>query len=287
MAHQQPQGPRHGAAPAAGVEIEDARMTIIEHLAELRVRGVYALGAAIVGAIISWIWVEELFTFLLQPLEVAAMRAGMADKLEAVNYKDIIEPFFTLMKTAMVGGIFLAIPIILYNIWAFVAPGLYKHEKRLAAPFVVLATLFFLMGAGFCYYFVMPYGFQFLLEFNKNVGQPVIMMREHYALSMKLLLAFGAVFELPVLAMFLSALGVITHRTLIKFWRYAVLAAFVFAAVLTPPDVITQLAMAVPLVILYFISIGVAYVFTTRRERAEARARAADPDQVSDAELEP
>jgi sec-independent protein translocase protein TatC len=149
-----------------------------------------------------------------------------------------------------------------------VAPGLYEHERRLALPFVLVATIFFFGGASFCYGFVMPHGFRFLMDFNEQISQPTIMMQEHYALSVKLLLAFGVVFELPVAAMFLSAMGVITHRTLIAGWRYAVLGSFIFAAMLTPPDVITQVSMAVPLVVLYGVSIGVAWIFTSRRERA-------------------
>ncbi|MEM1347087.1 MAG: twin-arginine translocase subunit TatC [Myxococcota bacterium] len=241
-------------------------MTLLEHLAELRRRVVYSFIAVAVGFGVSWTWVEDLFTFILVPLEAAAPEAGMGQ----INYKDLTEPFFTLIKTAIIAGVFLAIPVILYQIWKFVAPGLYKHERRLALPFVAIASAFFFVGASFCYYFVMPYGFEFLFKFSQGVdANPTLMMSEHYNLAIKLLLAFGIVFEMPVAAMFLSAVGVITHRTLIEYWRISVVVAFIFAAMLTPPDIGTQLAMAIPLIVLYGISIGVAYVFTTRRERRD------------------
>lgn len=242
-------------------------MSLFEHLHELRRRLIYSMIAVAGGFAVSWTWRNELFNFLLDPLRLAAPTAEMAE----IHYKDLTEPFFTLMKTSLVAGIFLALPVILYQIWKFIAPGLYAHEKRLAIPFVVLATLFFVGGSAFCYYGVMPFGFAFLFKFSDAVSQPTLMMQEHYGLALKLLLAFGVIFEMPVVAMFLSALGVITHHTLIKHWRVSVVASFVFAAMLTPPDVGTQLAMAIPLVVLYGVSILVAWGFTRARERRVAQ----------------
>lgn len=246
-----------------------SEMTLFEHLSELRKRLIYSIFGVFVGFGVSWIWVKEIYEFLSLPLKKATSDPGMAQ----LHYKDLTEPFFTLLKTAIVAGIFLAIPVILWQVWKFIAPGLYAHEKRFAIPFVILATGFFLGGAAFCYYLVMPFGFEFLFEFGSKVADanPSLMMSEHYGLAIKLLLAFGAVFEMPVIAMFLSVMGVITHRTLIAYWRVAIVGSFIFAAVLTPPDVITQVAMAVPLVILYSISIVVAYVFTSRRERRASK----------------
>lgn len=245
---------------------QEGQMTLFEHLAELRKRMIYCLVAVGVGFGVSWTWAEEIFAFILVPLQKAAPTKEMAQ----IHYKDLIEPFFTLVKTSFVAAIFLAIPFILYQLWQFIAPALYKEEKRLAIPFVFLASLFFFGGASFCYFFVMPYGFNFLFKFSMGFSNPMLMMSEHYSLAIKLLLAFGVVFEMPVVAMFLSAMGVITHRTLITYWRYSVVASFIFAAILTPPDIGTQIAMAVPLVILYGVSIIVAYFFTRSRERKEA-----------------
>lgn len=244
----------------------EGQMTLFEHLAELRRRLIYCMIALGVGFGVSWTWAEQLFEFILVPLKKAAPNQEMGQ----IHYKDLIEPFFTLVKTSMVAAVFLALPFILYQLWQFVAPALYKEEKRLAIPFVFLATLFFFGGASFCYLFVMPFGFSFLFKFSEGFSSPMLMMSEHYSLAIKLLLAFGTVFEMPVAAMFLSAMGLLTHRTLIKYWRYSVVASFVFAAILTPPDVGTQVAMAIPLVILYGVSIVVAYFFTRSRERKEA-----------------
>ena len=248
------------------VEVEaEGEMTLFEHLAELRRRLIISMVAIGAGFAVAWTWVEDIFLFILEPLKQAAPDIDMA----TMNYKDLTEPFFVLLKTALVAGIFFAIPVILWQIWKFIVPALYEHERKLAIPFVFIATMFFLGGSSFCYYFVMPYGFNFLFLFSQSVGNPTLMMSEHYDLAVKLLLAFGAIFEMPVVAMFLSALGVITHHTLIKHWRVSVVGSFIFAAILTPPDVGTQVAMAIPLVILYGVSIGVAYFFTKRRERRE------------------
>lgn len=246
---------------------EEGQMTLFEHLTELRKRLVYSLIAVAGGFAVSWTWAEEIFKFILVPLEKAAPAKGMS----TIHYQDLTEPFFTLIKTSLTAGIFIAIPVILYQIWKFIAPALYENEKRLAIPFVVLATLFFFGGASFCYYFVMPYGFNFLFKFSAGFSTPTLMISKHYSLATRLLLAFGAVFELPVVSMFLSAMGVITHHTLIKYWRISVVCAFIFAAILTPPDVGTQIAMAIPLIILYGISIIVAYFFTKRHEKRRAK----------------
>lgn len=264
----QPDATPHEETRAESFEGE---MTLFEHLAELRRRLIYCIVAVLLGAIISWTFRNELFLFILAPLKAAAPSAEMAK----VHYKDLTEPFFVLLKTSITAGIFLGLPVILWQVWNFIAPGLYKHERRIAVPFVFLATIFFLIGASFCYYIVMPYGFEFLFLFSDPVSTPNIMMQEHYGFALRLLLAFGAVFEMPVVAMFLSAIGLITHRTLIKYWRYSVVGAFVFAAVLTPPDVGTQLAMAIPLIFLYGVSIAVAWFFTRNREKRAAQEAAA------------
>ena len=246
----------------------DARMSIMEHLRELRVRVIRSLIAVSVGVAISWTWVEQLFEFLLEPLRKAAPELSLAQ----MHHKDLAEPFFVLLKTAMFSGAFLAMPFILYQVWAFIAPGLYSHEKKAVFPFVILSTLFFVFGSGFCYVFVMPEGYKFLLKFALDVSQAELMMSEYLGITTKLLLGFGLIFELPVFSMFLARIGLITHRHLLKYWRYSVVASFIIAAMLTPPDVVTQMLMAGPMVALYFLSIAVAWYFTWSRERAEAKA---------------
>jgi sec-independent protein translocase protein TatC len=175
-----------------------------------------------------------------------------------------------LLKTALFGGVFLSVPFILYQMWLFIGPGLYDHEKKAVIPFVMLSYVFFLMGAAFSFWVVLPKGYEFLLTFSLPISQPELMMSEYLAITTKLVIGFGVIFQLPVVIMFLSSIGIVTHRHLLKFWRYAVVISFIVAAILTPPDVVTQVLMAVPLSILYFLSIGVAWYFTTKRERRAA-----------------
>lgn len=248
----------------------EARMTVLEHLAELRRRVMWALVGLVVGFCISWAWVEPIFDYLLEPL-----RSATADQtLSEMHHKDLAEPFFVLLKTAIFSAIFLGAPWLLLQVWLFIAPALYDNEKKLGIPFAILAAIFFYAGASFCFFLVMPYGYRFLLDFSLEVSQPELMMNEYLALTTKLILGFGFIFEMPVFSMFLSGIGVLTHRHLLKFWRYSVVIAFIIAAMLTPPDVVTQTMMAVPLVFLYFVSVGVAWFFTTRREKAAAAALA-------------
>lgn len=256
--------------PTRQEALDEARMSIIEHLAELRTRLIYAIIAIFVGVIVCWFFRDQIFAFLKQPLLMAAPDGQI--ELSNIHHKDLAEPVFAMLKTALVGGIFATSPFTLYQLWKFISPGLYSHEKKIAIPFVVLATLFFFGGAAFCYYFVLPYGFKFLMMFGLEVSStPQLMMSEYLSLVTKLLLVFGVVFELPILSMFLSAMGVIDHNTLLRHWRAAVIGSFVAGALLTPADPMTQVLLAVPLCVLYFISIGVAFFFARKRKEKEEK----------------
>ena len=248
----------------------EARMTVLEHLGELRTRVIRSMIAIGIGFSVSWIWVEQIFEFLLIPLQAAAPEADLAQ----MHHKDLAEPFFVLLKTAIFSGLFVGLPVVIYQVWGFISPGLYDNEKRAAYPFIILSTLFFLLGSAFCFYVVMPEGYSFLLKFSLEVSNPQLMMDEYLKLTTKLILGFGVIFQLPVFSMFLSSLGVLTHRHLLKYWRYSIVISFIVAAMLTPPDVITQILMAIPMVALYFISIAVAWYFTWKHERQAARAEA-------------
>jgi sec-independent protein translocase protein TatC len=166
----------------------------------------------------------------------------------------------------LIAAVFLASPVIFYQAWKFVAPGLYDQEKRYARPFVLAATFFFVLGATFCYWIVFPIGFAFFVQEYGTIGvQPALRISEYLSFSARMLLAFGITFELPVVTFFLARIGTITHRTLLGYARYAVLGIFILAAVLTPgPDIASQMLMAGPLLVLYGVSIGVAYVFGKR-----------------------
>src|SRR5436305_120953 len=172
------------------------------------------------------------------------------------------EAFFTKLKVSFIAALFAASPIIFFQAWRFVAPGLYDSEKRLALPFAVAASFFFVVGASFCYWLVFPVGFRFFLaEYQSISVAPQIRISEYLTFASRMLLAFGITFELPVVTFFLARVGIVTHRTLLGTWRYATVVIFIVAAVLTPgPDVASQLLMATPLLVLYWLRIGVAWL---------------------------
>lgn len=254
-----------GPDPEPGSSQDEARMSILEHLAELRMRIIYSVAWFAGGFALAWLVHEPLFEFLKQPLidGVARLSTDVSrDAVDAMHHKDVTEPIYVFLKVSALGGAIVSAPAILYNIWKFIAPGLYDSERRLVGPFVFFGTVFFLLGASFCYAVVLPYGYNFLLGFTE-MSDPQLMMSEYFSTTTKLLFGFGVIFELPVFSAFLSKLGVITHRTLLEYWRYAFVGTFLVAAILTPPDIVTQSMMAGPLLVLYGLSIGVAWWFTT------------------------
>jgi sec-independent protein translocase protein TatC len=275
---------------------EEKRMPFLEHLRELRVRIIISFVAIIVGFLAAWSFHKPLFDWLMEPYERAIL--AMPDPLHQtvlalhpnsgvavaprhvpfLQYKSLIEPFFVYLKTALLAGFLAATPVVFWQLWMFIAPGLYPKERRLAAPFIVGSTVFFLAGSGFCRYVVMEPACKVLLAIGAQNTEPLIMMQDYFGLMSRFLLVFGAVFELPVLVMFLAMLGLVTHMTLIRHWKVALVVAFVIGAMLTPPDPFTQVALGVPLFVLYIFSIGVAYVFSKggkrRRVPVEAEAQA-------------
>ncbi|MFQ5484960.1 MAG: twin-arginine translocase subunit TatC, partial [Desulfobacterales bacterium] len=212
-----------------------------------------------IGFVVSYGFKEQIFQILARPL-ITVMAAD--DKL---IFTGLPEAFFTYLKVAFLSGIMLSTPIILYEFWMFVAPGLYRKEKRLLLPIVFLSTFFFLGGSLFGYFIVFPFGFKFFLGFASETIKPLPSMKEYLGFSAKLLLAFGLVFELPLIITFFAKLGLITVDFLKKNRKYALLLFFAAAAILTPPDVITQIMMALPLMLLYEISIIGARIFGKKR----------------------
>jgi len=246
------------------------------HLEELRDRLVKCFIAVGIGFVASYAFKEKLFQILMHPL-VSVMKSG--DKLIFTN---LPEAFFTYLKVAFLSGIMLAIPVILYQFWMFVVPGLYDKERRMLLPIVFLSSFFFLGGAMFGYFVVFPFGFSFFLGFATDTIQPLPSMKEYLSFSSKLLLAFGLVFELPLIITFLAKLGLVSVDFLKKNRKYAVLLFFVAAAILTPPDVITQIMMALPLMLLYEISIVGARLFGRQKKAAEKTPATEDEKQSSD-----
>jgi len=234
---------------------DEKKIPFTSHLEELRRRLIACFIAVGIGFVLSYGFKEKLFQILTRPL-ISVMKTG--DKL---IFTGLPEAFFTYLKVAFLSGIILATPIIFYEFWMFVAPGLYNKEKRLMVPIVFLSTIFFVSGAFFGYFIVFPFGFKFFLGFASETIRPLPSMREYLSFASKLLLAFGVVFELPLILTFLAKLGIVSVTFLKKNRKYALLLSFIVGAVLTPPDVVTQILMALPLMVLYEISIVGAKIF--------------------------
>jgi sec-independent protein translocase protein TatC len=252
---------------------EDRMMTFWEHLEELRKRIVYMAIAFALGGAAAWNLREKILVWLTAPF-VTAWATSKVGGQASLHFPAPQALFVAYVKLAVLGGFVLSLPILLYQLWAFVSPGLYSREKRFAIPFVVSSCGLFALGAWFGWKFAFPAAFQYLLSFSGPVGsaitiEPSVMIDEYISFVSQMLLAFGAVFELPVLVFFLSVAGIITHHTLIRFARVFIVVAFVIAAVITPPDPLSQLILAVPLCLLYFFSIGIAWVFGRKEVAAD------------------
>jgi sec-independent protein translocase protein TatC len=227
------------------------KMPFTSHLEELRSRLIRIFAAIGILFIACYFFKEKLFEVLTIPLVVS-----MPDN-SAMIFTSLPEAFFTYLKVSFFAAIFLASPYILYQIWKFISPGLYKSEKKYVFPFVFFSTIFFMGGSLFAYFVVFPFGFKFFLAFGTELIRPMLSIREFLSFSFRLLLAFGIIFELPILMFFLSRVGLVNSRTLITKRKYAILLVFIVAALFTPPDVVTQVLMALPLMLLYEASIWV------------------------------
>ena len=242
---------------------EQDKIPFTAHLEELRKRLIVCFIAVGIGFVLSYGFKEKLFDVLTKPL-ISVMEAG-----DKIIFTGLPEAFFTYLKVAFLSGIILAAPVIFYQFWVFVAPGLYQSERRLLVPIVILSTVFFIGGALFGYFIVFPWGFKFFLGFASETIKPLPSMREYLSFSAKLLLAFGLVFELPLVITFLARMGLVSIDFLKKNRKYALLLFFVGAAILTPPDVVTQIMMALPLMVLYEISIIGARIFGKKKIEAD------------------
>lgn len=251
---------------------EEDKQPFTNHLDELRKRLITSFIAVGIGFAACYAFKEKLFYILVAPLK-NAMKSG-----DTLIYTHLPEAFFTFLKTALISGIMLASPVLLYQFWMFIAPGLYDREKKLLIPILFLSTLFFTGGALFGYFIVFPWGFKFFLSFATDTIRPMPSMKEYLGFAAKLLLAFGIVFELPLVITFLAKLGIVSVEFLKKYRKYAILIFFVGSAMLTPPDVVTQVMMALPLMLLYEISIVGARIFGKKSEAAEDESDTAEPD---------
>jgi sec-independent protein translocase protein TatC len=245
-------------------EVPEEEMTFTSHLEELRNRLVKCIIAAIIGFLACYGFAEQLFDLLMAPLVQVLPPGG------SLIYTGLPEGFFTYLKVAFLAGLFVASPYIFYQIWAFIAPGLYESERKYMLPVAFFSALFFVCGAVFGYTVVFPFGFDFFMGFATDAIQPMPSLKEYFSFSTKLLIAFGLVFELPLFIFFLARMGLVTARGLRRKQKYAILCSFVVSAILTPPDIISQIFMSGPLIVLYEAGIWVAHFFGKKPKKEAA-----------------
>jgi sec-independent protein translocase protein TatC len=257
-------------APDPDTDRALGKMSFMEHLGELRTRIMWSVASAGVGIVIAFFITDPAMRFISRPL--------LSMKTELV-FTSPTEAFWTWMKVAMVLGIFISMPGILFQVWKFVAPGLHEHEKKYAAPFIIIGSLLFLAGGAFAMLIIIPYASTFLVTFGQEKGwKPMLTVSSYTDFVIKFALAFGLVFELPVVITILSLIGVVTPQFLSKNRKYAILVNFVIAAILTPtPDMINQTLMAGPLCILYEVGIICARLATRKRKATPPVEPAATP----------
>lgn len=236
------------------------KMTFLDHLEELRKRLLVSMVAVAGGFFICWAYAETIFGKLQEPL---TQFLPPGDKLA---YTRLTAPFFLYMKVAFFAGLFIAAPVILLQVWLFIAPGLYKRERRMAAPFIIFGSLFFILGGYFGFHYLLPATCSFFVETGKQFKQ-MVTVDDYFSFASVIILAAGLVFETPIIIFFLARLGIVTPAFLLQKFKYAVVLSFVVAAIVTPtPDMVTQSALAIPMILLYLIGIGVAYLFGKKHE---------------------
>ncbi len=246
-------------------------MPFVEHLRELRSRLRNASIAFAIAFVVCFIFSEEIYTWLRGPYDQAWLsHASLGPTPEMVFIKPT-DPFWVYMSVSMWAGVFVASPFIFFQFWQFIAPGLYKRERRIGVAFGCFSALFFVSGALFCYYFVLEQLYEFLLGYADPRLRATISINEYLDLTRDMMLAFGAVFEMPMLILFLASVGLVTHKSLWKFNRWFVVLAFIIGAILTPsPDVVSQVLMALPMIVLYNLSIIIAWVVVRGKEKRAA-----------------
>lgn len=242
----------------------DQELPITDHLAELRTRIAWVVGSWFIAAACSYAWAEQIFAFLLAP---ALAALGEDSTLQSIAPAEI---FFTYVKCALLAGFIFSSPMFFWQGWAFIAPGLYDGEKRFVIPFAICSSILFATGSFFGYTIVFPIIFDFFNSFSNEFVISAWTMREVFSLTTRLFLAFGVAFELPLLVFFLAMAGIVSAKQLLAFTPYAVLGVFVAAALLTPPDVVSQLFLAVPMIALYLAGVGAAFLVRKKKDVDES-----------------
>lgn len=250
-------------------------MHLMEHLRELRKRIIISFALVTIGAVGCYWHAGGIFSILCAPFFQAFPNSPLIGTSPA-------EAWVLKLKVSAVAGAFLMSPALFYQFWLFISPGLYTHERRLVFPFVFLSTALFLGGAIFCYVSVIPLSFSFFRDEFVSIGvTPTIRIGDQISMTLTTVVGFGAVFELPLITYFLTRLGVLDHTTLIRFFRHALVGIFFLAAVITPPDVFSQFLLAVPLTLLYTLSIGIAYLVTKKRAATATDLVRTSPEESS------
>jgi sec-independent protein translocase protein TatC len=249
----------------------EVRASFWDHLKELRTRLLHAILGVGVGTLAAGIWSEKIFRWVMKPVLLS-----LPEGQRALNYTSYLEPFLVYLKVALYGGFFIAAPWVLWQIWQFVAPGLYRREKRMVVPFLLSGTLLFYAGGAFCYFLVMPYAFPALAAIAGPDMRPLLTMREQLTLVLAMTLGFGIIFEVPVIIAFLSLIGIVDAAFLAKYRRHAIVVNVVVAAIVTPTgDPFNLALMAVPMILFYEIGILLSRVLGKKREpAAEGEAEA-------------
>jgi sec-independent protein translocase protein TatC len=243
------------------------KMSFLDHLEELRKRLLYSFVAITVGFLLSWWKAERIYAWLQSPL---TRYLPTGDKLA---YTRLTAPFFLYMKVAFFAGIFIASPVILLQLWLFIAPGLYKRERRYAAPFIIFASIFFIAGGYFGHHFLLPATCKFFVETGRQFKQ-MVTVDEYFSFASTIILASGLVFETPILIFFLARLGIVTPAFLMQKSKYAIVLAFIISAIVTPtPDMVTQTFLAVPMIVLYYIGVAIAYMFGKKHDAQTTSSR--------------
>lgn len=265
---------RTRARGAAGDEPLGGTMSFLEHLQELRRRIFLSICGILVGFCVCFGYANQIYAFMARPMEKAFALHGMAG--EKLTYLNPITPFNLYIKLALIVGLFLASPWVLYQVWLFISPGLYKKERRYVVPFVLCTSALFIAGGVFAYLYAFPIALNFLVGYAHQF-RPQVTVDEYFNLFETVIIGLGLIFELPTVIFFLSLLGIVNSRFLLKNFRYAVLGIFVVAAVITPSaDITTMLVFAAPMLGLYALSIGVAHIFgKDQRDRRKAKRAAA------------
>lgn len=253
--------------PSAGGQTNDQMpaMSFLEHLEELRRRIIYSLIAVAVGFFACWAFAEKIYSVMQKPIITALHANGMSEKLVYLNPT---EPFNLYLKVAFMAGLFVTSPFVLYQVWMFISPGLYRHERRYVTPFMFYTVGLFVAGGVFGYKIVYPQALNFLISYGKQF-QPMITIGEYTDLFLTIIIGMGAIFELPILVFFLSIMGIVTARWMWRNFRYSVLVIFIIAAIVTPTtDILNMCIFAAPMIALYALSIAIAYLVHPKQRRA-------------------